>query len=143
MGGREVRRETERRLDEARAELTEARASFALNVFDAYQKPARAERLISEYCERNGREALLEALRENPEQFGLRQGHVLTRDGWREDAPAREIHAKEALAGLADRADALLACARRVRALEEAVEPQLHERELARQRARGEDGLER
>ena len=137
------RRELDRRLNDAKADLTEARASFAIAVFDAYQKPMRAERLIEDYYQRHGREALLNELRENPEQFGLRKGHVLSRDGWREGAPAREVRAKEALAELAGKVEIVVACGQKVRVLEEGLDPQLHERELARQRARDDVGRER
>lgn len=131
-----------RRLDEAKANLAEARADYGIAVFTAYQKPARAERLIKEHYERHGRESLVKELRENPEQFGLRQGHMLSRDGWRKDAPAREQHAKEALLELAGKAEAVVLCARQVAALEESVAPELN-RDLVLQRERDRSGPER
>lgn len=126
----------QRRLNGARADVAEAQASYRIAAFTAYQKPERAGREISAYYERHGREALLNELRENPEQFGLRRGHVVSRDGWREGAPEREKHAREALLSLADKAEAVVLSNQRLEAVKESVDPQLA-MHLARNRDRG------
>lgn len=135
MGVNEVDRELRKRLDSARADLAEARAGYSIAVFQAYQKPETAEQQIQDYFSRHGKDALLHALTENPEQFGVRQGHALTRDGWRAGAPEREVKAKESLRTLAAKVEVVAHCHERVKALQESVEPEIPE--INRQRSRG------
>lgn len=135
MGGNEVDRELRRRLDSARADLAEARAGYSIAVFQSFQDPEAAEQRMQDYFNRHGKGALLLALTENPEQFGLRQGHIFTRDGWRTGAPEREVKAKESLRTLADKVEVVAHCHERVKALQESVEPEIPE--INRQRSRG------
>lgn len=141
MGQDRVDQELQRRFDEARADLTEARATCRVALSAAYQKPMDAEHRIEDHYRRHGRDSLLKELRENPEQFGVRSGHPLTRDGWRENAPAREQHAKEALLGLAATCEVVVICKQRVAALESSLKS--HSPSLAEDRQKHRGGPER
>ncbi|WP_018391348.1 hypothetical protein [Ancylobacter sp. FA202] len=135
MGIDDVNHELRKRLNSARADLAEARASYSIAVFQAYQKPEAAEQGMQDYFNRHGKDALVRALAENPEQFGVRQGHALTKDGWKAGAPEREVKAKESLRSLADKVEVVAQCHERVKALHESIEPEIPE--INRQRSRG------